>query len=399
MPERKLLHDQREKAFFDPTPDRQNPHLPARPTEEEILASLREDNSACPLNKIVVGKNNQGNMRTIRRCLFTGLKRYNHSMRGMNMGIYASSGQGKSFIAKQIAKTTGLPLVELQAPSVDDAWSIFQEMKRVADEAGTPMGPQTSELDYLCPSMVVIIDEAHALKPKLMKGGLLNATEADDGWLNVSPPNVKGGLIRVDCRNVMWIVCTTERGMLFDAFDNRFSVHINWASADVEEGALIVKRKLDGDLERGDIPFTMPMEAARLVSQFRRVPREAIGFSRKMVQEKDMSNCSWEDAANRIAKDMGLNKWGMTVRQVKVLSALGQRPISKNNLTTVAGCRIEELERYVLPELMDYSNGGPLMASMPRGSAITRAGLKRLDEMGIKHRGDTVTVEYAEERK
>lgn len=391
------VSQQRERAFFDPSDDRRFPHLPQKPTEEEILSRLSADNPDCPLNQIIVSEENSGNMRTIRRSLFTALKNYNHSMRGMNLGIYASAGQGKTFIAKQVAKTTELPTVFLQAPALEDTYSIFTSMREVCEKYRTPI-VQQEDGSFISPSMIIIIDEAHALNRKLMKGGLLNAMELDDGWMAVVPPGVKADAFMVDCRNVCWFICTTDRGLLFDAFDTRLT-HINWHPAGEDEIGKIVKQKMDKYFTKGEIASSMPEEVARMVYQYRRAPRNAIAFARKVIQERDMTNCSWVDAVKAIAKDMGLNEYGMTMKQVKVLTAVGQRPISKNNLVTVAGCRIEELEKFVLPELMDYAGGGPFMASTSKGTMITRAGVKRLDEMKIQHKGDTVTIEYMEEKR
>lgn len=395
--QKKVLEDQRERAFFDPTPDRKYPNWPPRPTEDELVQKL--ESKSCPLNEIVVSKENEGNMRIIRRNLFTAMKRYNHSMGGMNMGIFAGSGQGKSFIAKQIVKTIELPLVFLQASSISDTYSIFSSMKEVCEKHNTPMVPQATEYEYVCPSMVVVIDEVHALKPKLMKAALLNTMEPDDGWMACSVPGSSDTLM-VDCRNVCWIVCTTERGALFDAFCNRLTTHINWNAAGEKEIAHIVKLKMDRYANRGKVAFSLPLSAAELVAKYRKVPREAIAFARKVIQEKDMySSNSWEDCISVVADDMDINEWGMTSKEVAVLSAVGQRPISKNNLITVAGCRIEELERYILPPLFAHSNGGPLMVSTSRGCTVTRAGLVRLDEMDIPNGGDSVTVEHYEEKK
>ena len=395
--QKKVLEDQRERAFFDPTPDRKYPNWPPRPTEKELIQKL--ESKSCPLNEIVVSEDNEGNMRTIRRNLFTAMKRYNHSMRGMSMGIFAGSGQGKSFIAKQIVKAIELPLVFLQASAIDDNYSIFSSMREVCEKHGTPMVPQATEYEFTCPSMVVVIDEAHALKPKLMKAGLLNAMEADDGWMACSVPGCSDTLM-VDCRNVCWIACTTERGVLFDAFCTRLATHINWNPAGEKEIADIVKRKMDKYANRNEIAFSLPLSAAELVAKYRRVPREAISFARKVIQEKDMySSHSWEECVSVVASDMDINEWGMTSKEVAVLSAVGQRPISKNNLITIAACRIEELERYVLPPLFAHSNGGPLVVSTSRGCTITRSGLARLDEMSVPNGGDSVTVEYYEEKK
>jgi len=398
---------QRQLAFHDWTAARQNPDLPLPPTEAEIRMSLAENNTHCPLNQIVCSPLNHGNLNILRTFAFTAHKRFNRSCRGCNFGIYAGSGQGKTYVVKQWADCIGIPFVLIQSASLEDTYQLFQEVTETFQKSkfnGRPFPPIEEHRDgmFVFPPCIIFFDEAHAIKPKMMKGGLLNAMEADDGKMTVREPGMKGDIFTVDCKHVCWVAATTERGMLFDAFENRLGTAIEWQPAGKDEVAKIVQLKMSKRFADGEINYELPEEACELVSKFRRIPREAISFAVKMAQKKDMMDTwPWDAIAEQVAKDVGLNEWGMTSKQVMILTALGQRPIAESRIHHVAKCRIEQVERYELPSLMDYSNAsGPLVVPVSgKGLCITESGVARLDELSVPHKGHKITAEYFEGKR
>lgn len=107
-----------------------------------------------------------------------------------------------------------------------------------------------------------------------------------------------------------------------------------------------------------------------------------------------MMKSTWKEAAASVAEINGIDCYGMGYKQVDVLRALGQRPISKNNLCVPAKCRIEELETMILPGLLDDVTGrGSLIQVTSKGFAITKQGLSELNKRGIVNRGDEVSAE------
>lgn len=394
---------QTQKIFFDITVDRTQPHLPLPPTDADIRMMLAENNSQCPLNEIIVSKGNEGNMRMLRRMAYSAFKRFNHSCRGCNVGIYSPPGQGKTFVVKRFAETIGIPFVFVQSPSLESTYMLFEQICDTFSKYGTPIVPHKDDnRDYYLPPCIVFFDEAHQLKSSLMKGSLLNAMEPDDAMMIIKQPGTKGEILRVDCWDVCWFAATTDRGDLFDAFESRLTTAIEWVPADGEELTEIVKAGLQKKVATGELPFAPPEDICRLIGQYQNVPRLAIhGFGAKVVQQKDfMPSCSWEECCEIVAHDIGLNEWGFTQKQMAILSALGQRPIAEGRLADIARCRLAQLKKYELPNLMRYTGGGPFVVSVSgRGMCLTRAGLKKLDEMGIPHRGERITAEHFESRR
>jgi Holliday junction resolvasome RuvABC ATP-dependent DNA helicase subunit len=390
------------KIFWDHTRDRRNPSLPEPPTEGQVRASLAENNQTCPLNDIIIGDENEGNMRTLRRFAFTACKRYNHSARGCNFGIFAQSGQGKTYVVKQFAETIGIPFVLIQSASLSDTWQLFREISEACEKAGTPVVDyKTDNSDYTFPPVMVLFDEAHQLPKKMMKGGLLNAMEPDDGYMLAKPPGMRTDSIVIDCKDVCWIAATTEKGMLFDAFSNRLGTYIEWRNAGTAQVAQIIQQKMDWRAKHKILPFSMPIDACEIVARYCRVPREAVNFATKVVQQRDMMPAdSWLEAAEQVAADIGLDEWGFTGKQIAILTACGQRPIALKSLPTVARCRIEQVEKYELPKLIGYYDGGPFLVPVSgRGMCITEAGIAELEKRSIDHKGNRITAEHFEKRR
>lgn len=360
------------------------PLIPARPTDEEIRDQL--DSPICSLNDIVVGPKNDKAIHKLRLFTFTAYKRQDHSCRGMNFGIYAGPGQGKTHVVKAWANTIGIPFVFIQSDALKSTWQLFQLISKEI-EKHYPLVPQEDEFSYILPPCIVFFDEAHSLSKDLRTGGLLNAMEFNDGWLRTTQGGSKTEMYTIDCQNVCWVAATTDPGILFkesQAFFDRLDNHLMWAPAGRQEIEYIIQAKYP------DIPD----EACERVAFYNRVPRLAVAFAKSLQMERDFSNSTWEEAAAKVAEMNGIDKYGMPYQLVDVLKALGQRPISKNNLLVVARVRVDELDRMILPPLMEENDGLPALVQVTsKGYAITRAGLNELDKRGISNRGDRVSAE------
>ena len=398
---------QKTKAFFDT--GSYAGRLPKKPTPDQIRMLLAENNVDNPLNDIVYGLNNKGNINTLTDSIFTALSRPNRRANDCSFAIFAQSGQGKSHVVRTFASAIGLPFVNAPATSlktVDDLFKMIMTTYSQSSFKGDSLFPNPNHVDtkfpaitrldrddyqYMIPPIVVFLDEAHAIPKKMMEAGLLTAMEPDDHWMSV---NYEGETVTVDTRNICWVLATTEKGMLFDAFINRVVSLIEWQNAGPEELAQIVRMKVKK--LTGQTPSDLFCES---VAGMRRVPREAISFAKKAMNKKRViPSLTWDEICQRVASDMGLDEWGLNKKQVDILAALGQRPIAESRLTAVAKCRIEQIRKYELPELMSYDNGGPFIVSSSRGLCITVAGLAELEKRGISHNGHKVTAEYFENR-
>jgi Holliday junction resolvasome RuvABC ATP-dependent DNA helicase subunit len=382
-----VVQQQTKKLFFDNTPTRQyRGILSPPPTLDEARWAVSPDNPDCPLNELVVSKKNKEPLDALRTAAFAAMQKPDHSLRGFNFAIYAGPGQGKTTVVKHYAKTVGIPFVQVSCQTMKTTWQIFKEIAAEFERCGHPLVPVKGTRQFVIPPCLVFFDEVHSLPLHLRVGGdLLKAMELRDGWLRTSPDE-KEEAYQIDCWDVCWAAATTDPGLLFqqsEAFHDRFSIHITWNSAGVDEIVGIV----------GGAHTELPNEACRLVAKYAPSPRKAVSFGTLLLAKQRMLGCSWEEAARIVAAQNGIDEWGMSKQQVTVLKALGQRPYSKANLLVIAKVRMEELERMILPHLIDDVEGrGSLIVTTPR-CTITKAGLAELDKRGIPHVAKPIDAE------
>jgi Holliday junction resolvasome RuvABC ATP-dependent DNA helicase subunit len=183
----------------------------------------------------------------------------------------------------------------------------------------------------------------------------------------------------VNCYNVCWMLATTDEGTLFDAFRTRFSpVNLTYLTK-AEIAKIIGLANPDFD-----------EEVCKLVARYNgRIPRKALEFARYMKMVRNMNpSRSWADVAAEVASDEGIDEFGMPKQHLMILKALGQAPIAKNRLMNVVGVKNEELERFIMPQLLTATEDMPAVVVVTnKGYTITAAGLAELDKRGIKHNG------------
>lgn len=386
------LKEQFARVFF--SLDGSDPRLPGPPTDDEIMAYL--DSPECPLNRIVVSKRNEPAMVGLRTYAFNALLRHDHSCRGMNFGYYCGPGQGKSFSIKCFAETIGIPFIVVQSDALESTWQLFEMIAEAFKADGFPLVPLLDEDEatgpktnlYCIPPCIVFFDEAQSLSKDLRTGGLLNAMEYNDGWLQTANPKKQAYMI--DCQHVCWVAASTDPGEIqakSDAFHSRFTQHVIWHPAGPSEVAQIVQRNSPA----------LSLDVCQKVASYVLVPRKAIAFAGLMQMRQRMTGCSWDEAARQVAVINDIDEFGMEGKQLRVLTALGQGPVARTNLPTLAGCKAAELFTSVVPYLFDDVEGrGQLLKPTRSGWAIKRQGLKELDKRGIPHKGDRVTAEAIE---
>jgi Holliday junction resolvasome RuvABC ATP-dependent DNA helicase subunit len=329
------------------------------------------DNPKFKLNHFV---GNKEAVRRLSRAIFAALGRHNRDCSDYSFALCGPASTGKTYLAKLFAKVLGLPFVVIEPQSVKKVQDIFDEIEKACVEF---KGHDVSLVEYdggryFRPPMVVFIDEVHNLKNSVVQG-LLKATEPNDRIMVTE----NGYQVKTD--KVCWMIATTDRGDLFDAFDTRFQ-KVNLRLYSKDEMAKIIK------MNNPDWDEDICGLVAKYNSQ---VPREALAFARDMSVEWEMSGSScWEEVASTVAKDHEIDEYGMTFKRVEILKALGQKPISLAQLPFVIHVKEEELRKFIMPPLMSRTpDQEPMVTVSSRGYTITLAGLAELDRRGISHRG------------
>jgi len=344
-------------------------------------------NSKCPFYNFV---GNREGVQLLSISAYSALGHPNHLCSGESFALLGPSSTGKTMLAKLFAQVVGLPFVEIQPQQINTVNDVLVEIAKVLETTyvhdprfgkvslqlvagGNPNDPNDDSY-FVIPPCIVFIDEVHGLKKKI-ETGLLKALESKDRVMETE----KGWT--ADTSNVCWVVATTEKGDMLDAFVNRFTpVELN----------LYTKRQISTIVRKNHPDW--PKNAADLVAHYcGTVPREALQFASKMVVLHEMieSDC-WKETAAECAKYFQIDEHGMTHRRVKVLSALGQQgPIASNRLPVLAQCKEKQLVKYEMPPLMAQTADQkmPLVVTSSQGYTITPAGLVELDKRGISHLG------------
>jgi Holliday junction resolvasome RuvABC ATP-dependent DNA helicase subunit len=363
--------------------DERLPHtsrLRAAPTEAELEQRTSLSNRAYPLAKVV---GNPEARKRLSRSVRAALRRYNHVCNDLAFLFTGPKGVGKTNLARRLAESLGLPFVEISPACLKTAQDLFIEIKNGLEAAGLPLVELVSKGKgiYIMPPCVIFIDECHDLKKKpRVVTALLKAVAINDQTLRTE----QGYTIKTN--NVMWLMATTDRGDLFDALDDRFTeIPLNlYTKQEIQE---IVWLNYGQDQAKDGKP-ELPWEACGLVAYYRsRHPRKALEFAREVRLAKHSGN-TWQQAVEEVAKDCGIDKWGMDRRLVQILTTLGKKPVAKDRLPTLIGVKEAELQKFHLPFLIcDTADQPAYITVTSAGYTITRAGLAELDKRGIPHNG------------
>ena len=337
---------------------------------EEIRNFVDPSNSNCPYNHYI---GNSKAVKRLSRAAFAALGRSNHLCNDQYFALIGPPSTGKTTLAKLHAKVLGLPFVEIQPQSIKKVHNLFEEINKTCDRyQNGAIKLENNNNKFVLPPMIIFIDEVHALSNRVVQG-LLKATEHNDCKLITEMG------YEIDTRNVCWIIATTDRGLLFDAFDTRFEkIVLNlYSKKEIEE--IIIK----------NFP-QLDRKCCELIAKYNNnMPREALSFAREAILTKDMDRCTWDEAVKTVAEERDIDTFGMSNQRVKILTALGQRPIPANQLARIACCKDEELRKFIMVPLVctTQDQSEPLVVvSSGRGYSITKAGLKELDKRSISHR-------------
>ena len=371
------------------------------PSHEEKKWMVSRANPLSPFHAFV---GNEKAVKKLQIVAYDALGRDNHLCNEMAFSIFGPPSSGKTTLVKMFAKVLDLPFMEF-GPQIKSTEDILKEAERVFYIEGVPLMEFKRKNYFEMPPCVIFIDEIHAVADNVIQA-LLKATEFNDAMMVTE----KGRT--VNCKNVCWMIATTDEGMLFDAFRSRFSPLVLTYLNDNEISKII-------KLSNPEIPYN----ACDLIAYYNsRVPRKALEFARfvkmqykmvcsgisqdqveeykkllnenpakdvtfefvighlkrknKLFEVKPEPNlCKWMEVIEKARVDEGVDEYGMQDVHRKVLQALSKAPVAMSRMALVVGRKKEEVERYVMPWLMtETADSKALVTVTHKGYDLTEHG-------------------------
>lgn len=295
------------------------------PGDDERRYYVSEDNPNCPLNKFV---GNISAVKKLRLVAFEALGRADHRCNELAFAFFGPASTGKTTLARLFAETVGLSFLEVGPKQFRQPEDLVREVSDLLIKDGLELS------GVLVPPMIIFIDEVHALSSNVVQP-LLKAVEYNDGILSVAGEDY-------NFHNVCWMIATTDEGRLFDAFRSRFSiVRLNYLS--LKEIAHIVKMRN---------PEFEDEVCEKIAFYGGRMPRKVLELARLVQLSYNMFPRDILRTVEEVARDEGISSRGLSSTQEDILKILSAGPVASGRLPLMANIKKEELDRYILPEMM-----------------------------------------------
>ena len=350
------------------------------PPPEDLRWVVDRANPSNPFHDFV---GNDEVVKKLSRLAFTAMSRVSHSAADLRRAFLGPSGVGKTTAARNFGTLLDLPFAEVNPSAVVKVHDLFTIIAEACAAVSAPnnagkmqslkLQPQQTRYHYIAPEMIVFIDEVHQL-PKEVEQALLTATEPNTHMLMTNEG------FHLDTRNICWIIATTDIGSMFHALRNRFS-RTDFQSYTQDQIAKIIQIEV-GKRKRVEIPLSI---CQMIASYSGPITREGIDFGVEVILERSMSGATWADAVETIRREKRIDEFGMTETRVKILQALGTKgAMAKSRVCLLAQCRVEELETEIMPPLLIFQDGEPMVVTTSRGLQLTERGIRELQRRGIK---------------
>ncbi|WP_457627639.1 Holliday junction DNA helicase RuvB C-terminal domain-containing protein [Persephonella sp.] len=290
-----------------------------------------------------------------------------------NIIFTGEASTGKTYLSKLIAKALKLPFFAISAPALDSLDTLLERMEltlkennlnleKIGESGGLPV--------VKFPPMVVFIDEAHKLKPKLQQE-LLTALE---------PKDRKAYTLKyiADLSDVTFLFATTDKGDLINPLKTRLTF-IELKPYKKEEVIQILRKNYP------DLPEEV---LERIAIAGRLIPRVALELASDLIIESEAYNVkpTLELLENSILKVNGIDEIGLNEKDRKYLEILSKadRELGISNIANQLGIGESEVTEDIEPYLLKLG----FIERTKSGRRITPKGKEYLRRYNVNNKKD-----------
>ena len=350
--------------------------------DDQLRAITDRNNPVCPFYRRI-GQDTA--IEQLLAMLVDRMRNDTHSGNNSPVMFTGPASTGKTTFASLLFGKKGLdlPYVQTDAKKIKGTDTIFSLLKSATDEAEIPMQPMGQDAGrtkYICPPMGLLIDELHGLPAGVMDN-MLKALESTDCQL-ITQNEI------VDCRNLLWLGATTQRGEIVkknEPFDSRWE-KIEFRSYTKSEVTQIISLAF-GNCHGWDLDC-----CEALATRGGCIVREALAIGQKVTRQLGLmrlrdKSANIMDAIAEVGNQMGVDESGMSDKQLAVLRALARRSpkgMSYPQMARVINRTVRELQEVVLPGLQLESADVAPKIVWSGYTHITEAGFEELKKRGLR---------------
>lgn len=276
-----------------------------------------------------------------------------------NMALFGPSSSGKTDLSKRVAKALDLKFTVISQSRLSSESAFIDLLLDISFGSGL--------VRKLLPQ-VIFIDEVHTLSRKL-QDYLLTGLESDDRI-------IRAKLFTFDCKDVSFIVATTDPGKLAPAFRNRFTALHLKSLGENDLVSILKSRMKDKDIEsKVNLLNDDCLKLIARVAKF--TPREAISLLKQIgismaVGETYPNLKSVYEKLNQIT---GSDFFGLRETDWKYLNAIQDNILGLNSLSSILALDKDTITNVIEPFLLQLN----LIEFSPRGRKITSLGKEFID--------------------
>lgn len=282
-----------------------------------------------------------------------------------HMLFSGSPGCGKTTMANEIAKVSGVDFITAIPEEIKDVRSARKLLENLNDEGYDPKGNRIGQIK---PS-IIFLDEIHNLP---LKGQEVLGIAMENFRMETGKPNAYYWLPYFTI-----IGATTLAGNLSKPFLDRFKMVFMFSPYSIQESVRIIR------MHAKKLKIAITAKAVNdIAARSRGIPRIMVGYLERVGDAMLARNSKIVTSVltDEVFDSMGIDKYGFSKTEIDILITLYKNdiPIGLENLAVITNESAKTIKERVEPYLIQSN----LMLRTGSGRTITKAGRDYLEDQG-----------------